>query len=121
MKHVLPLFAGVLLFLSVAGPAPVPAGEELPGRAKGPVLTAAYPNPFYTRTSFSVRVSTTQRVSVGVYNVLGQRVRLLYEGTVAADQPQHFTLHAGTLPSGLYLYRVQGETFVATRRVVLVR
>jgi hypothetical protein len=84
-------------------------------------LSAAYPNPFRTRTQFDLRVKQTQRVSVEVYNILGQRVRTLYEGLMRNGDARTFTIEARGLPSGLYLYRVRGEHFTAARRVTLVQ
>ena len=127
MKHALRRFLTVLVLLvglSVpapawsASPTPLSTTVQLSDEA---VLSAAYPNPFHTHTTFTLSVPHTQHVAVAVYNVLGQRVRLLYEGIVKAGTPSRFTLTAKTLPSGLYFYRAAGETFVATRRVALVR
>ena len=84
-------------------------------------LSAAYPNPFRARTQFKLQVKETQQVSIEVYNILGQRVRTLFKGPMRADDPRIFTFAARGLPSGLYLYRITGETFSAARRVTLVR
>ena len=86
----------------------------------GATFSGPSPNPFAVRTEFSLTVPKTQTVTVDVFNVLGQRVRTLYEGTLRADQTRTFVLRAGTLPNGLYLCRAQGEDFVITRRVMLV-
>jgi hypothetical protein len=56
-----------------------------------------------------------------VYNLLGQRVRTLFEGRLRAGNERTFAFEAGSLPSGLYLCRVKGETFTAARRVTLVQ
>ena len=96
-------------------------GEDEDDEAEPYTLSAAYPNPFRTRTQFDLRVKKSQRVSVEVYNLLGQRVRTLFEGRLRADDKRTFTFEAGSLPSGLYLYRIEGETFTAARRVTLVR
>lgn len=102
-----------------AGPAPTATEKDDEDAPYS--LSAAYPNPFRSRTRFDLRVEKTQHVEVEVYNILGQRVRALYEGTLRAGDKRTFTLKARDLPSGLYLYRVQGETFTAARRVTLVR
>lgn len=131
------LLLSVLLFLvayAPGGPARAKAGpsvEELPAQDDGArsaddtpdgyTLSAAYPNPFRARTRFQLSVDETQRVTVSVYNILGQRVRSLFSGLVESGQAQSFSFEARALPSGLYLYRVEGETFTATRRVTIVR
>ncbi len=83
-------------------------------------LSAASPNPFSYRTAFSLRVEQGQHVEVSVYNVLGQQVQLLHDGWLAPGMEYTFAFRAESLPSGIYLYRARGETFVATRRVTLV-
>lgn len=93
-------------------------GFELPGTHQ---LGAAYPNPFNPQTQFNLSVSQTQRVSVGVYNVLGQRVATLFRGTVAAQQNHTFRFDAASLPGGIYLIQVRGEHFLETQQVVLLK
>ena len=80
-------------------------------------------NPFGCKciTSVDLIVRDPQRVTVAVYNALGQRVQTLFDGFAEAHTPQTFRLDAGNLSSGLYIYRVAGETFAETRTVRLVR
>ena len=91
---------------------------ELP---EGYRLGTAYPNPFNPRSVFELEVARRQRVSVGLYDVLGREVAVLFEGVVAAGEVREVVIDGGGLPSGLYLYRAQGETFQATRQVTLVK
>ena len=56
-----------------------------------------------------------------MYNLLGTLVRHLYTGVMEAGEERSFTFEAGELPSGIYLYRVQGETFTAARQVTLLK
>lgn len=93
-------------------------GLELPGTHQ---LGAAYPNPFNPQTQFNLSVAQTQRVSIGVYNVLGQRVATLFRGTVAAQQNHAFRFDAASLPGGIYLIQVRGEHFLETQQVVLLK
>lgn len=89
--------------------------------ADGFALSAAYPNPFTTATTFTLRVATPQRVRVEAFDLLGRRVAVLHDGPVAADAPLALAFDAAGLPAGLYVYRATGETFRATRRVTLTR
>lgn len=124
MKHWL-LLLGLTAALAIAAPLQDAAAQDAPGplpRVNTPpaALTSAAPNPFSDRTQFSLTVPSTQNVTIDVFNLLGQRVRTIYTGIVRAGEPRTFTFEAGSLPSGIYLYRAQGERFVATRRVLLV-
>ena len=84
-------------------------------------LSAVYPNPFNPTTQFTLTLGQTQRVSVDVYNVLGQKVATLHEGLLAGQNTHAFTYEAKSQPSGLYLIQVTGEHFVETRQVVLMK
>jgi hypothetical protein len=84
-------------------------------------LSAVYPNPFNPQTRFTLAVQRRQDVTIGVYNMLGQRVASLFEGPLAANETHRFTLDGGPLPSGSYLIRAQGATFTAVRRVTLLK
>jgi hypothetical protein len=93
--------------------------EESPGQHE---VRDAEPNPFATTTQFGVYLLRTQRVTVEVFNTLGQRVALLHDDLLTGGGVVHeFTLEASSLPSGVYLYRVTGEDFVHTNNVVLAR
>jgi hypothetical protein len=59
-------------------------------------------------------------VRLSVFNLLGQEVALLVDGKVPAGS-QTVRFSGATLPSGIYLYRLQTESFLQTRRMVLVR
>ncbi len=127
MKHTLRLLA-LCLALLAASLAPAPLVQASPAdlveeadTPKDYVLSAAYPNPFNPRTSFSLTVTERQDVKVQIFNLLGQPVKQLFEGTLEAGQSQTFTFEAGELPSGIYLYRVTGENFTATRQVTLLK
>ncbi len=83
-------------------------------------LTPPYPNPFNHKTQLSLMVKRRQHLKVVVYDALGRRVGVLYRGEMEAEQARALVFEAGSLPSGLYVIRVEGETFSATRRVVLL-
>ena len=85
------------------------------------VLSPAFPNPFHSRTTVRFAVRKPGDVEVGLYNVLGQRVRVLYRGTVPAGDVQVLDIDAGGLPSGTYFVRLEGEGVRAVERLLLVR
>ncbi len=96
----------------------VQAVIDLPGTH---ALSAAYPNPFNPSTQFALTVANEQDVRIEVYDGLGRLVQTLFEGTLPANTRQAFTFEAGTLPTGLYLYRATGQNFSETRRVMLMK
>ncbi|MEM1095631.1 MAG: endonuclease [Bacteroidota bacterium] len=84
-------------------------------------LSEAYPNPFNPETVFSVSVQNDQRVEVAVYNLLGQRVRQLYAGTVTAGAAQRVVFDASGLPGGVYLIQARGAEVMQSRTVTLLK
>ncbi|MBR9979000.1 MAG: T9SS type A sorting domain-containing protein, partial [Bacteroidetes bacterium] len=52
------------------------------------------------------------------HDALGRKVRTLEEGHKTAGQYQYI-LNAGSLPSGVYLYRLEAGDFVESKRMVL--
>ena len=84
-------------------------------------MKPAYPNPFNPQTSLEYHVREAQHVTVSLYNALGQRVRVLQEGVVQADQSQHVRIDGSSLASGTYLVRIAGANFAKTQRIVLLK
>ncbi len=84
-------------------------------------MTSPYPNPFNPQTKFYLAVSEPQRVKIGVYNTLGQRVALLHDGVLEPDERHQFDFHADQLPGGMYLIRTVSKNTVYTRQVLLVK
>ena len=78
------------------------------------------PNPFNPVNRISYNVPASQTVRIAVYDVAGRLVEQLVNETKAAGQ-YVVEWDAGTLPSGVYFYRMQigKETFV--RRAVLLK
>jgi len=100
---------------------PTPVDAEAAPLAGGVALSSAYPNPFVSKTAFTLRVDVPQTVRVEAFDVLGRRVAVLHDGPVPSDIPLRLTFDAATLPAGLYVVRATGETVSATRRITLSR
>lgn len=84
-------------------------------------VSSPYPNPFNPQTTFELAVAREQHVTVEAYNLLGARVALLYDDILPAKESHTFAFEATDLPSGLYLIRTTGETFINTQRVTLLK
>lgn len=85
------------------------------------VITDAYPNPFNPSAQFSLSVAQNQRVEIGLYNVLGQRVGVLLDGTVEAGVARDIRIDGTGLASGSYFVRISGEAFQDALRVTLMK
>jgi hypothetical protein len=83
------------------------------------------PNPFSDQTTISYVLASDQTVTLTIFNVLGQRVRTLVQDRRSKGL-HHVTWNGTTrygdrAGSGVYFYRLQGEDFTETRKMVLVR
>ena len=94
--------------------------EPAPIASAGPSLAAAFPNPFAERTTLTLTLDEQQTVRAEVFDLLGRRVAVLHDGSLAAGT-HPLTLDAARLPAGLYVVRAQAGAFTATRRVTIVR
>ena len=92
--------------------------RELPGPY---LLSEAYPNPFNPSTNFTLTLAAEQNVDVVVYDMLGRAVKTLHSGRLSANTVHRYTFDASGLPSGTYIYRVVGEYFEDSRKVVLMK
>lgn len=99
---------------------PTSTTQEAPGVA-GFALSAPAPNPSRGTTTLTLVVGESQSIVAEVFDVAGRRVATLQDGVAQAGSPLALTLDGTDLPAGLYLVRVQGETFSATERVSLLR
>lgn len=84
-------------------------------------LTAPAPNPVSSETQFRFGVREQMDVTVAVYNVRGQRVTTLYEGTPAPGEMQAVRFNAQRYASGTYFVRVTSGTHTRTQRVTVVK
>ena len=84
-------------------------------------LGSPAPNPFSGTSRFTFTAREAQAVTVALYDALGRRVAVLFDGAVEANAVTTATVDGAGLPAGLYVVRVTGERFHATRTLTLAR
>ncbi len=88
-------------------------------------LVSNYPNPFNPNTTVFVSTAKDSRVAVRIYNSKGQLIRTLLNSALKAGT--HTLDWNGTdesgrpVSSGVYLVRLQGEGFAASRKMTLMK
>ncbi len=83
-------------------------------------LEQNYPNPFNPSTTIRYSLAAESRVSLKVYNSVGQQVKTL----VQASQPAGFysvPLSASDLSSGVYFYILEAGSFKSVKKLMLVK
>ncbi len=93
--------------------------REIP---KAFVVYQNYPNPFNPGTQISFDLPEAGNVKVEVYNVLGERVEVVYDGFMSAGFGKVVRWDAVGVPSGIYFYRVSlNNRYVDVKKMVLVK
>ncbi|MEK9135868.1 MAG: T9SS type A sorting domain-containing protein, partial [Bacteroidota bacterium] len=83
-------------------------------------LSQNYPNPFNPSTTIVWTVPTASKVTLKIYNPLGQVVGTLVDADM--DPGEYATTWDATgFPAGAYFYRLQIGSQVQTRKLVLVK
>lgn len=96
-------------------PAGVAALPSAPAR-----LEQNHPNPFNPTTTIAWELERAGHVRCAVYDMQGRLVATLAEGEMAAGT--HSVEWGGVAaPSGVYLYRLQGEGWAVERKMVLAK
>jgi hypothetical protein len=83
-------------------------------------LLPAYPNPSRGQTIFKYQLPKESKVSLAVYNVVGQAIKRFDQGTKPAGYHQ-ISWNDNTLPNGIYFYRLTAGNFSATKKLLIVR
>ncbi len=83
-------------------------------------LDQNFPNPFNPNTTISYALKDAGFVTLKVYNLLGQEVATLVQTQLTAGR-YTATFTAADLPSGVYIYRLEVNDFVATKKMVLMK
>jgi photosystem II stability/assembly factor-like uncharacterized protein len=83
-------------------------------------LEQNYPNPFNPSTNIKYSVPETGNVKLSVYNTVGEEVAVLVNGF---SQSGFFevSFNASSLPSGVYLYKLQSANSVQTKKMMLLK
>jgi len=84
------------------------------------LLGQNYPNPFNPKTRIDFRLAEKQRVSLRVYNMLGEMVKELVNEVKSAGS-YSVTFDGTNLPSGIYVYSIQTEGFSENKKMTFLK
>ena len=83
-------------------------------------LAQNYPNPFNPETDIAFGLPHTCRVTLTVYNLLGQVVDVLVDGELKAGY-HVITWDASDMVSSIYFYRLTSTDFTDTKKMVVLK
>ena len=88
-------------------------------------LEQNYPNPFNPSTNISFKLAVDSKVSLTVFNVLGEKVEQLLNGNLSAGTHK-INFDASNLQSGVYFYKlnavgIDGSDFTSVKKMSLTK
>lgn len=96
-----------------------PAYVDLPEEIK---VYQNYPNPFNPVTTISFEIPRPAFVRLEVFDITGRKVQTLVNRNFDVQADRHEVLFdASRLSSGVYIYRLQIEDLVVTKKMTLVK
>jgi hypothetical protein len=84
-------------------------------------LAQNFPNPFNPSTTIRFAVKSPQRVSLNVYNMLGQEVRTLYNQEAEAGVVYAIPFDGSGLSSGVYYYRLRTADHTELKKMLMLK
>lgn len=89
------------------------------------VLYNNYPNPFNGATTIVVDAPEAQEAELAVYNVLGQRIRTIYKGTLQVGE-NRFAWggqddDGKLVATGMYIYRLTARTTTLSNKLLYIK
>lgn len=84
-------------------------------------LSQNYPNPFNPTTILRFGLPTTSAIKLDVFDVQGRLVETLVDGWREAGYHEVSWTPDESLPSGIYVYRLQAPDFSQSRRMLLLK
>lgn len=88
-------------------------------------LIQNYPNPFNASTIISFQINNEQNINFSIYDLLGRRVATLINNKISSGV--HKIVWKGKsddgkeLSSGLYIYRIQTQTTVKQKKMLMIK
>jgi hypothetical protein len=84
-----------------------------------------FPNPFNPETTISFSIQNSEHVNLSIYNIKGQHIRTIVNDLMAAGE--HCVVWNGfddqnrQVSSGMYFYRIQTNSFMQNRKMILLK
>ena len=83
-------------------------------------LSDNYPNPFNPSTRLDFTLPMVSRVKMTIYDISGREIEVLAD-EIKTIGKHTLTWHAGKLPAGVYIARLQAGSFNQTKKMILVK
>ncbi len=94
-----------------------PISAKIPSSFK---LYQNYPNPFNPSTNIKFDLPKDQRVKIIIYDILGREIAMPVDEELKGGS-YNISWNASSFASGVYFYRIETESFIATKKLLLVK
>jgi len=84
------------------------------------MLYQNYPNPFNPTTTIKYALPFEGEVKISLYNSLGEQVAVILNRTMPAGY-HSVKLDGSNLTSGIYIYRIETEGFIKSKKMMLIK
>ena len=81
----------------------------------------AYPNPFNPTLTIEFSTLSTELIEVSVYDLMGQKIDILYNGLSQASILNNITWDASNYSSGDYFIYLKTDNFTKTHKITLIK
>ncbi len=79
-----------------------------------------FPNPFNPSTIIRFDLVRSGYIRLSVYDISGKRLSVLINESLSPGSYE-YNFNADNLPSGVYFYKIETESFTETKRMVLIK
>ncbi|HEX7358339.1 MAG TPA: choice-of-anchor D domain-containing protein [Ignavibacteriaceae bacterium] len=83
-------------------------------------LEQNYPNPFNPVTTIKFATPSTGKISLTIYNSIGEKITTLVDGIVEAGFHK-INWNASSYSSGVYFYKLEGNSFSQVKKMILIK
>lgn len=80
-----------------------------------------YPNPFNPSTTIAFQLKKRSAVSLKIYNTAGQIVKSFLNNSSQEAGYHEVQFDGATLPSGIYIYKIETEYFTTVQKMLLIK
>lgn len=95
--------------------------EDSPKIISDKLTHSAFPNPSSDLVNLSVITSETANFSIKLYDIYGNEIIKIYEGSLPAQTEKTFFFSTSQLPIGSYYYVISGVGIIERGKVLVVR
>jgi hypothetical protein len=87
----------------------------------GKINAKAYPNPFKKETTIEFMIQDNTHLTLEVFNMVGERIKVLFEGEVKAFDNYMVTFDSKDLKPGFFFYTIRAGQEIYVGRLIMIK